>query len=704
MKTLANDLVKVVLDDRWPRIAYYESADGTRVQGEPLAVEPRLYLYNKASRDTLTSDDGEVQTIYAFSQQGNKAAWHAKVLVAAEQACEFDVTVELSKADLVLAVCNVKESDPYRFLTIRLRHVVSADSTDGDSKAVSPYQQGRLLDPAKCKPGLIDYSWHGSMARLSGTVYRPTFMVTADLPGYEDLFVTEVWQYSRITGGRTCASIGAEMMYRQRSVEPSADPLVLQAEGKKNVKVRPLDEPILCATADAPCGEGRKELRLHFIAGKKGRPLDWPDAARYFQTLVPKTWRPDKRYDNTLVYKICPTGYRQPFMTFEQAADHVRKLSNLTDGMKQVCYLPFFQHEGGDSGHPLMTPIYPPVGDKKMLLRAMKDAEKYNCILSFHDNLDQADIRAPWFDPESISRDMHGRFFSGGYWTGVQLVQVSMPNYLPQLRKLVAKVVKEYGIHTTYHLDTHSGDTYRYDAHPDRPKNASAFVSARIELAREFEKYGINLTSECLVHPYLAYLGHVWALFNWSTVWEGEQAIPFFNYVYHGFASWNANKADTEDGILYDLIQGGGTAMEFPNSQWQEVTDSLYLVQPPYMALRDRKWTDYKAEGSTRRVEYGKGSYIQVDDEKKTYKVVVDGVMLAENFASVLPGRKKGTFLAFSRTNRELVWPAPKGLKTGPVKTVELTEIGAGLRGEAVVKGGKLRIQLKAHVPVRLWQ
>ena len=706
MKTIQNELVKVVLDERWPRAAYFEAADGTRIQGEPLAVEPRLYLFRKSDHATLTSDCPEVATAYALTTDGSAATYHDSVTVDGEPACEFDVTMVLDKADLVFTIGEVKEFGQYRFFSIRMRHVISADSTDTDSLAISPYLQGRLLDPAKCsKPCLIDYSWHGSMARLSGVVWRPTFMATIDLPGYEDLILTEVWSYSRITAGRTLASLGAELMYRQRSVESAEKQLVLDPVPAKNKKVRPLDEPILCADS--------KEFRLHFIAARKGKPLTWADAARYLQTLVPKAWRPDKRYDNTLVYKICPTGYRQPFLTFEQAADIVRKVCNLTDGMKQVCYMPFFQYEGGDSGHPLMTPIYPPVGDKKMLLRAMKGAEKYNCILSFHDNLDQADIRAPWFDPDSISRDGLGRFFSGGYWGGVQLVQVSMPRYLPQLKKLVAKVVKEYGIHTTYHLDTHSGDTFRYDASPDRPFNATAFVNARIKLAEEFDKYGVNLTSECLVHPYLAYLGHVWALFNRGKIWEGELPVPFFNFVYHGVASWNASRSPdqhvaelNEKQINECLIQGGGAGIEFPESgkRMNDVMDLLFLVQPVYAALRQRKWTDFKQAGAIRRVEYGKGSYIEVDDDKMTYKAAVDGKVIGQDYATVFAGPKKGTFLAFSRTDRELTWPAPAGLKNGPVKTVELTEIGPGLRGQGVVKNGKLKLTLKAHVPLRISQ
>ena len=108
---------------------------------------------------------------------------------------------------------------------------------------------------------------------------------------------------------------------------------------------------------------------------------------------------------------------------------------------------------------------------------------------------------------------------SGGYWSGVQLAQVSIPGCLAELKRRVPRVLKHFGIRMTYHLDTHSGSTFTYDANPRRPYNATEFVAARQELGAEFEKYGINVTSECLVEPYLGYIGHVWALFDWGTIW-----------------------------------------------------------------------------------------------------------------------------------------------------------------------------------------
>ncbi len=48
MTLLKTKALTLCLDDRWPRIAWYESPDGrTRIPGEREAVPPRVYFFRK---------------------------------------------------------------------------------------------------------------------------------------------------------------------------------------------------------------------------------------------------------------------------------------------------------------------------------------------------------------------------------------------------------------------------------------------------------------------------------------------------------------------------------------------------------------------------------------------------------------------------------------------------------------------------------
>ncbi len=202
-----------------------------------------------------------MRVAYELRAFGDQAVYRATVTCDGAAAVEFDLNIRLNGADAIISTSGVTEHPGYSLLTVRFQRVVAASSLDADARIVTCGWQGRLLDPARCKPNMTDYSWHGTLARQCGAAYRDRFAVTIDVPGYEDLFIQEVRQYSRIGLAQTLASLGAELMYRRRTVE---DPtLQLQVPPGASVPVEVPDEPILSA--------GPNEIRLHAISARKGR-------------------------------------------------------------------------------------------------------------------------------------------------------------------------------------------------------------------------------------------------------------------------------------------------------------------------------------------------------------------------------------------------------------------------------------------------
>jgi hypothetical protein len=703
MHILKSPVVSVWLDTRWPRIIRFETPDRAQhLVGERQAIAPRVYLYEKGSRCTCTSDDAGIDVVYTCAASAQRATYHAVATCNGQAAVEFDIVCELSGADLVVRLERVREQGEYRLLTVRLARLVSATSCDPESLLVTCGWQGRLLDPRKCKPQLIDYSWVSFIARLCGAAYRPGLMVTIDIPGFEDLLIQEVWQYTRIAGSETLAGLGAELMYRQRQVEGPREYRFLPPP-EKRPKLELLDEPLLCAPA--------KEVRLHAIVSPAGTPLDWTDAARYFQSLVPRSIHCEPRYDDTLVYKIQMAQREKPMVSVNECEAIVRRIQHLTDGMKQVCYLTFFQYKGGENGFPEMFEVYPPLGTKDEVRALIAKAGQWNAIVSFHQNLNVYENESASFNPDYTLRTFNGRMFCGWVLPDFELFSISMPVFREEAGNIIDRLVKEYGIHTTYHLDTFSCSPYLYDAHPRHPFNAAQFVQAHMDILAAFNRRGIDITSEGLTDPYVGKIGHVWALFNWGTVWEGEEPVPFANYIYHGAASWNSGKATDEEAILSVLLQGGAAGVEAPFHGFDpiELVDTLHLLQIPYALLRHRRWTGYRRTGKVSRVDYaaatpggGSDSYIEVDEGKPGYRVVVDGKLIAEDFTTVYPGPQTGTVIAFSRKDGPVDWTAPAGWRDGPVPAVALTEYGPGLHLDARVEKGRLHLTLKAHQPVRV--
>ena len=709
MKVLKDRLGTICVDERWPRILWFESPDGkTRIPGEREAVPPRLCIYRKSDKAQLTSDDDAVRASYTLdSLSGAEAVYRATVECEDSPAAEFDIAIRLGGAEATIRFENVREFEGYNLLTVRFQRVVAASSRDGDGRVLTCHTQGRILDPAKCKPNMTDYSWHGALARQCGAAYRKQFMVTFDIPGYSDLFIQEVRQYSRVGFSETLASLGAEMMYRQRTVEGKGMPPPKLAD---TPAVERLDEPLLCT--------GPREIRLHFIAPGGRKPLDWTDAAKYFQTVFAAGKKCEPLYDNTLVYKIAQAQRNKPLHSVEESLDIIRRVHNLTDGMKQVCYFAGFQHFGHDTGHPDYFTVYPAIGDKASIRKAVKESrERYNTEVSFHLNIDVFSESSPLIEGRYITRDSLGRPSGQGQWGDNQLYGICIPAYRRQLAAIIARVVREYGIQKTVHLDTFNGAPFTYDASPRHPFSAYDLTCAKIDFVKEFHKCGLDVTSECLMEPYVGHVGHTWALFNYGNIFgEGEYPVPLANFIYHGATSWNAghghipltyfaDKPTPSDSILGMLLQGGAAGIEFPEvaNGMVDLADQLYLIQPPYMALRNRKWTGYSHVGSVHRVDYeGKDTFVEVDGEKMKYRVLVDGKVMAQDFQTVFPGPQRGTYLAYSRTDWDMDWPAPAGWKDGEISAVTLTESGPGIRVPAKVRKGRLSLSLKAHHPVRL--
>ena len=238
--------------------------------------------------------------------------------VDGEPAAEFELLFRLAGPDLLVRLQNVREHAGYLFLTVRLNSLASAASEEVDSLVVTGVYQGRLLDPSKCAPRLLDFSWCYFTARPCGAAYRPSFMVTVDtnINGYEDILITDVREYTRVASGRTIASLGVEMMHRQRNITGKPTPLRIYPPRSKAAPVMAGVEPFLCAKS--------KETRLHFISASAGRPLEWTAAAAYFQSLLPAASRCHPLYEGALVYKITMAHREKPYMTFDDALEIIR--------------------------------------------------------------------------------------------------------------------------------------------------------------------------------------------------------------------------------------------------------------------------------------------------------------------------------------------------------------------------------------------
>ena len=426
------------------------------------------------------------------------------------------------------------------------------------------------------------------------------------------------------------------------------------------------------------------------------------DGARLLRAEVKA--RPPKIYNHAFIYKIfCDTPGAKNFTTFAQAADIVHEIANLTDGAPQVGYLVGWQHRGHDTGYPDVFTINPRLGGLEGLKAAIRRAADDNAILSLHDNYDDAYQDSPAWNPELIARGTDGELQKGGAWAGGQSYIMSFYKLgtgpgLERVRRTLAMVP----IRSSYHIDVLSAVPLRRDFNPLSPTSGNQSLAGKIAIVHEFNKHGVDVTSEGFVAPFVGVIGYsLHMMRQHNTLFAGEERIPFVPFIYHGHALWGGGKLDDlPEAILYGAAQSGDFNRNMPLS---EITDRYYLLEVPWLLLRDREMTGYTATGSVRRVDYGPDSFVEVKDGSQHYRVVVDGRPMAVDGNVLVPNWHGDAWLAYSQAGGQFDFPAPKGWKdAAKLKAVTLTPAGVGATLAVSLEDGHLRLDIPARTPVRI--
>jgi len=167
-----------------------------------------------------------------------------------------------------------------------------------------------------------------------------------------------------------------------------------------------------------------------------------PSGEYYDWTITGKPERPWLLpYHQMLVYKVmncikdAQGNMKEVYLTFEQTLDAVRKMYNMTCGIPQVLYLTGWQYEGHDSKYPSWAEVNRHLKrpENKTALESlrwlMREATKYNALVSLHINMFDAYPESPLWDlyveKDIIAKDKEGKVIPGKEWSGMASYQIS---------------------------------------------------------------------------------------------------------------------------------------------------------------------------------------------------------------------------------------------------------------------------------------
>jgi len=671
---------EIKLSDRQPIIAGIRSVENSRFSSD---MQPLVTIRELAADRLIYSTETGVKIDYQITKTGDlDVVYHGVVEKDNLRLAEFNLKFESAGRQLQILLSDIKEQKGYELLEIKLPSLLCLG---GDEVSmVSFFGGGRLITLKESAPEgyTFNYDTRNAAALITGND-----QIVLESTCLDDRLIEAVYENDKI---RT-ANLGMVLVNRIR--------------GKGNVS--------------SVSVESDHKITIELLDESWGEP-GWQSVAKYLRReLVGKN---RGLYKRALVYKILATSGPEPpegrvseespyslkrltyIHTFKEISEQVRRMSNILDGMPQVLYIAGFQEGGFDNSYPFVFNTDQRIGTIEDLKKCIADGKDYNAIVGLHDNYDDMPL-TKYYNPGIVSHDENGEPWMGWIWPAGLSHIISPYKYVQTglMQERVKKTIELYGLNKSHHIDVLSSEPLRYDFDPACPASADKSHKGKLAIIDEFNRYGIDITSESLTHPFVGHISYaLWPREDRnSSLFTGDQYIPLVPFVYHGTIGYCGSPGNDRE-LLWSLVRGN---KYFPNEDG--VTDkditAIYIQHIPLDMFYDKKMEKIEKDGETTKVVYDDKSYIEVIFTEKTYEIVCDGELIGKDWTTFVPGFKEGSYLAFSRNGGKLDYPLPSIFgETKKLHAITLTSEGEGNELPCHVVDGRVILDMPQGVPVRI--
>ena len=605
------------------------------------------------------------------------------------KAVEFGLSFTLRDNGLSVKFGNVVEHGDFHLISVSMPNLVTVKAEDKGAKLGFPAEAGRLVDVATTPSRSVKFKVDWLNPLLAEFVYNDRVIGVLETDSVENQMGNAVYGSDE----ERCCSLSLDFIYRLREYDlveyghliPARDP-------KYHLLVQESSEATVSVIGDYD-GDGE---------------TSWVDAAKFIRDKIGASVNP--LYADKLVYKIFldEPGQRD-ITTFPEALELFTKIAHLTDRAPQIVYLVGWQYTGHDTGYPSVDRVNERLGGYDGLVKLIKEAEKMNVVVSFHDNYDDTYMANPGWDPETVSRDTLGNLMEAGVWNSGQCYLISSYKYAVKSGlERVRDTLRRYPIKTSYHIDVLSGafkGGRRYDFNPESPSAAKKNLEGKFMIIDEFAKHGVDVTTEDFSS---LFVGNVSWFLNLcvrdNVYYRNEEEIPLIPFVYHSKVSFGGIGGEGKSGIMKSLLYGASSfrSLRAPFKSLHGITDRFYLVVLPWNKLYSRKMGSYVKSGTIEKVTYEDGSYVEVDHEAKKYVVQVDGEVISKDFTCFVP-KGDNAYLGYSRDGGPFSYPLPKRWKKAQsVKVVKLSEDSNTTPTSFKLKNGFITFSAELGTPYKI--
>lgn len=672
---------KVILEKSYPaiiQISGTETNPATRNLGQQVSV--REYETDRV----FYSGDGEMTVTYRSSLLNkNAATYKCTVERKNEILAEYNLNFVIAGSELQISMDAVKEKDGYELLEINMPSLLGLGGNDVEM--VTFAGGGRLvrLDNAITEGFTFNYDTRNAAALLNAA---GKFVV-------ESACIDDKMSLLVMDDGKTkTANIGMVLVNKVR--------------GHEKVRSIPVEHPhtITVNLLDTKWGNDGWQAVARFLRKDlKGVNRDLYRRALFQKKLATSGPQPPEKY----LTKDAPYPIKRlaEVLTFKEINDFMIKQYHILDGMPQILYIGGFQKYGFDV-YPYVYDTDKRAGTIEELRGYIAGAGKYNTIMTMHDNYDSDVLNSADYDPRIACMDAYSNPWMGWFWAGGIDHIVAPYKYakLGIMQERVKKTVEIYGIKNSYHLDVLTSEPLRFDFDPQYQASAEKSQLGKFAIIDEFNKYGIDITSETLVHPYVGRIGYaLHARTNLdATFFHTERFIPLIDMVYHGIIPYGSGRGDDE-ALLMALFKGSNCFIGEEALASDEDIRWIYLQQMPVGLLYDKKIDRIIEDGDQSTVIYDSETYVKVNFSEKTYEVKVDGRIVAKNWTTFVPGFKPDTYLAYSSKSETLIYKAPDGWnEKTKIRAVTLTFDGEGVHVPCKIEKDHIMIDIPEATPVKI--
>jgi len=420
----------------------------------------------------------------------------------------------------------------------------------------------------------------------------------------------------------------------------------------------------------------------------------------------------DPLYKKAIWYQVFNAEKdRGVLTTFKETLEIIRQIHHVTGGVPQIAYLIGWQFDGHDTGYPSLNRVNPKLAENperaeeelRELVRRAK--EEYDCIVSYHINLDDAYVDAPDWDPAILSRDPDG---ADRLWLDTPKQRAYHICHTKdvesgQVFRRIDDFLKAVPVERTVQVDAFRNTNASWEADGSYIGPLEEFVCGMQPILAYFRDKGIDVSTEGLNGMSIEDSG------VFSAYWHYSPSLLYHGKIVGG-GSVDMNAIAWGKGASFDsdvLYRGEPTrllgeqflANDF-ESKWDQVVDIIYLGSMLYQFYLDREMAEWREDGRRIYIRYSDGVTVDIDKAEERLAVRWGQVTIASDGDRFVPLGDR--IYAYSQGGSDREWTLPEDWRVGGFAAYRMSGEGRERIADYPAGTETVRLRLEARVPVVL--